>query len=734
MGLGFGLGASLLGQGFSPFHLLTHEFSQAFGLAGGPVVYVLGWAIGRKLRDRDQLALHVTLAAGLVQGTAAFLGQTLANAVAHDCRNGSAIAFFWITWAPLVALFAVLGVAIGERGWSLRRGIALLVGLGAAALAHDLLQLVLGVRVSDPLLGEPLFLDQRAQMEVTPEQIAQRLWLVGLAVAVWQVRSWWRKRGPASALRAVLTAGTLAAVTLGAGSEIGVGWGQGAIRARLSGVHRTKHFRVRYNSAGEGSLRTAAIGRDAEWQWHALTTAWGIDPDHLVEIRVFDDEDQMRRLTGIASPHAGFRRIDLPWWGATARTLRHELAHVLHPELSWRPELLLLRGHTEGLAVAWADGLVSLPAAHARQAAALAAGLLPSAQEFMSPTGFFTVNESNAYDAAGSFIGWLVLEHGFDMFLRLQRELDFEAVYGRDLGTLETEWRRFLATVPVSLAQRAEARESFDPEIAPSYQDLSCPKLGRRRQPEQERAERLFRAGDYAGSLASYTSLYNEDNRLGSLTSAAACLQELGRHSEALALLEQAQEDSLEVDQRHDLLQARVRSLVARCDWEALDLAWAARRDLGTPTVDQEQIEQCLRDVDLREAVAQALTLGEVAEGQEILRGLSRRYPERRCIQYLAATRGYPIPQSRWSLSVKAADRTRIDAAFDALNRAPEACDQLAARLRTVVERSIDVEAWNIAERGVALMQRACTSPLDGWWAAQAAERISWERRGTEQR
>ena len=119
------------------------------------------------------------------------------------------------------------------------------------------------------------------------------------------------------------------------------------------------------------------------------------------------------------------------------------MVHARHIEMTWNPWILTSRGNLEGMAVAFTDGLTAVPEAHSAQAGALEAGYLPAVPAFMSLEGFSTVNERNAYQSAGSFIGFLVLEHGIESLVALQRTWDPVGVYGKDWAALDGEWRPF---------------------------------------------------------------------------------------------------------------------------------------------------------------------------------------------------------------------------------------------------------------------------------------------------
>ncbi len=318
-----------------------------------------------------------------------------------------------------------------------------------------------------------------------------------------------RSEARARAIPALLAVAVLGGLVLGLGSHLGVGWGRGALHSWLSQVQRGEQVVVRYAPGGRASLEAPIVLREAEWCLHRYARDWGVVPGRPITIYLFDDYDQIEAWTDTRSTHVVLRRIYAPWWVSTGSTLHHELAHALHLELEPMPAVVISRGLLEGLAEAYEDDYAKLPAAHFELAGALESGDLPSARDLMHPLGFFRVAEGNAYDASGSFLGFLVLEHGFEKLVDLQRTftLDFEGVYGRNLEQLDQDWRAFLAGVPVDMEQRIEARDRFDPDLWPGYTERCCPKLGQVEPPALELAELHWSAGDWRGALDAYREL-----------------------------------------------------------------------------------------------------------------------------------------------------------------------------------------------------------------------------------
>ncbi len=721
LALALGVLAALLGQLAQPFHLLTHEFTQTLTA----ITLVVGIAFGARLERNASAgdALVGALGAVLLFGLGAFATQILANQWVHDCVLSDAIPHFWVTWTPVAVLSSVLGVALSERGWTAKWLALAVFVMVLASGAHDGLQFLNGVRVVDPLIGDPQAFSQRGSMNIPTLHIWQRIWLLTAALAVWTARG---MRLPLT----ILGAAPFLALTLGVGSHIGVGWGRGALRTALDAELETEHFVYYYASKGNVSLQIDKIARDGEWYWAELTDAWEIDPDNKVEVRLYENDKQMRRLTGLGSAHAGYYQIDIPLRKAQSTTFPHELVHALHAELTWNPGLIAARGMTEGAAVAWSEHFVVVPEVHAPQAGALQAGNLPSAADFMSLDGFSKVNENNAYKSAGSFVGFLVYSYGFDKFVELQQGLDYQGVYGRDLVALDAEWRKFLADVPVDLAEAASARDSYDPEFRESYRSKQCPKLGARKEDRKARARRMWNDGDYRGAGAIYTKLLAKTGKMRWARSAALSLRQLDEHDAIVDLTdEQLARDDLDDDQRFQLLQLQIAAHIEQEDFDALYAAYDTRSVVDEhPAPFRANVEACLRDEEIREPVMTYLNEGAGELGRRYLIDLQTEHEDRPALTYLVAARGGLLPRVGVSTyHIGSDDWARIGEAMDFLQGAPQACDELSTRLLNLADLGIRIEEYGLAEQMSETILEHCTDPVARHKATRRLARVTWE-------
>lgn len=731
VGVGVAVGAGLAGVGqlVPPLHLLTHEFTQAFTAASLFVAVALAWWTGRALpQERWHEAAWIALWAVGAMGAAASGVQLLANALSYRCQTEHAIGFFWVTWIPTAILGAGIGAAAAQRGLSGRRTLSLLLLLCAASAAHDGLQYLAGVRIVDPLLGDPLMFNQRTGMEIPAMHAWQRLWLLCVAVGLWAVLRW-RQRGdqPMGTALALIPA---LALTFGGGSHVGVGCSRHALRQHLDAERHSEHFVFLYRSTGRASVHIDQVVRDGEWHYTKLAEAWGITPTRKIEVRLFDTKEDMGRLTGRPWPHAGFYQVDIPLSRTHTSTYPHELVHALHAELSYNPRLIYNRGMTEGAAVAFSEHLTTLPAAHGAAAVALRIDQLPRAQDFMATDGFHAVNEGNAYDAAGSFLGFLVLRYGLDAFVQLQRTFDWRGTYGHELAGLDAQWRAFLAEVPVDLALHARERDAFDPELRPAYLSRRCPKLGPLEESTRERADRLRALGEHDGAQQLYRRLLADQGKARWAVRASSSLGHLGRDAEALELLSaHLAREGLDDDERFRLLERQIPALLELSRFDLLaDVFEQLERLDPAPERPHRQLQACLTDPQLQGTVATFLRGGGGWRARAQLEQLQGVFPDRDCLRYLWAAYATTLDRPPRELALSRGQRRKLDEAVAAVAAAPGACALVGDRLIDWADHAVRLSELRLAGQLAEAVAAHCADPVLRHEADLRLERIDWER------
>lgn len=209
----------------------------------------------------------------------------------------------------------------------------------------------------------------------------------------------------------------------------------------------------------------------------------------------------------------------------------HELVHILAAEfgsptlgVSVKNGVTINMGIIEGLAEALTlhPGPLDLDS-YAKAMRDL--GTAPDVRRLMAAGGFWGHSARRAYTVAGSFVAFLLREHGVERFERVYPTGDFEAVYGSPLDNLVTQWEAMIDAKVILPRDRQEAQERFrrtsiferpcahviaklraeakgaQPEVAVELHREICRHLG---SPPTERlhlAEALERAGDLAGYI-----------------------------------------------------------------------------------------------------------------------------------------------------------------------------------------------------------------------------------------
>ena len=728
-GLAFGVATTTVFQAIPSLHIPTHEYIQFSGLVYWWGCLMLGRLVGRDTGG-DAGGLGRVLGAGAGMMVGGFGWVSVLNATTHACRMPPDVSvLYWVTVVPLVLLGSVMGAIAGRRGWSIWRTIGLGVACMVASGIHDGLQYLNGVRIVDPLLGDPMGFNQRAEVALVSTHLLQRIWLALTAACVWfawgsRTRAWVRGAWCA----------TWILTTLGLGSSIGVGFGRSALLGELDGRHVSEHFVFRYSANGQAAVYLPAIERRAEWSYRELGRELRLPDGPPIEVRIYEDSDELELLTGIRAAHAGAWQIDLSLYAALGSTLRHEMVHARHIEMTWNPWILTSRGNLEGIAVAFTDGLTAVPEAHAAQAGALEAGYLPAVPALMSLEGFSTVNERNAYQSAGSFIGFLVLEHGIESLVALQRTWDPVAVYGKDWAALDGEWRAFLDTVEVELSEVSDARVQFDPDFSPSYSSLRCPKLGPKVPEASDHASWLYRQGAVIEAGELWESQWRQTGEVKWARQAALAYQAGDEHPRASALASTVLGDAeaLPEDLQMSLWTMDLVGRLVTRDWPGVERAVLARARLEPEHRGRRfALQHLLTDPELREPVTQWV-LGDRSElGAGFVWSLSDAHPDNTYLRWLALA-DTRKPPSVYGLHVTQHQREALQRTLVALQRDPGLCRRWVDEIDRLGESLFNADALELVE-GLAKGVRAhCGEPLLIWKADAWSRRLEWEQNGRD--
>lgn len=742
-----GVGVPLVCLAIAPFHTLTHEFTSLFTVLTAGLFYFVSAGIAmRAVAARGSLS-HLTAASkafwrsAFLAGVTAFLALAVmatANAAFFGCRIWLGLPYFGLTWAPAMVLALAAGCVFGALGVGRRMRIGVLVTAIVLSLVHDGLQLYFGPRVYpvDFLLGDLGAFTQRGGMAPSTLHLYQRVFVLVCASFVWDMGRWrLGLRAPGSQVdiaassrmardRALLTGAVVAGLAIFAGSFVGIGVGRGRLHRAYGQTELTEHFEIHYSQDSRHLGRLDEIKRNAEWDWHYLTELWGIEPAERVRLYLFESGEELHTYTGLPNAHAGLGEVFIDYESARRSTLLHELTHALHKTLRPSPLILLSRGMLEGTAMAFEEPYTSVPEAHEFEAAAFQAGKLPSAKSFMSILGFSRNAEGAAYQSAGSFLGFLVFEYGFEKFHTLQQTFSFVKAYGKDIDELDGEWRDFLAAVPVRPDILIRASRFFDLDEHPSYYAAECPKVGKVPRESVLQAELFWAQGAFEEAGALYEGLYEDDAAVRWTRWAVRCREKEEDYLGALAILDGAAgkgggKGGLKDFERAALMADRIRLLVKARDWPALYEAYEKRaeEDLGVGAGNRMG-EACLREPNLRERYAELFTEENVLARDEVWRTLHEEWPDFEPLLFLYATAG---------LRPDAPMEKRAEALLDAARRSQEMADMVAPRLHSLYKEAIGAKEYGLASSMCEALAQWCGDGRYRFYGDLGRRRIEFE-------
>jgi tetratricopeptide (TPR) repeat protein len=488
---------------FAPlFNVLGYDFAFAIGLFTALAGVDIGHGTVSAARRSGRPFSPVQVAAKAIVATWAILVLplllSLANALrVQNCNIGAGLAFFALLPACTGAFAAGTGAAISCAIPGRRGGRLAAFALPVLSVVWALVRLYRdpAVFAFDPFAGffpGPIYDEAlRPPLRLLWFRLANLTWLAAaVAVAHWLCRD--SPRGlrlrvrPLRALaqpwrRAVVALALLAA---------SAGWYEA--RGRL-GFHirhadlvrllpretRTEHFVLHTDPAAESDTDIGLAQQDLEFRYWQLAHILGVEPRLPITVYRFPSSAAKKDAVGAANTlyaKPWTREIFVQADRFPAQRLRHELAHVFAAtfgdplfgvSLAWHfvgpiPWPTLASGLVEGIAeAADFDNPDGRSTTHQEAASMLALGKAPELERALG-AGFTFESGPRAYTIAGSFCRFLLDRFGAEKLRALYRSAgDFPRVYGRDLASLERDWRAFLSTLPVDQSSRAEAEESF---------------------------------------------------------------------------------------------------------------------------------------------------------------------------------------------------------------------------------------------------------------------------------
>ncbi len=484
------------------FNVLGYDFAFAIGLLTALAGVDIGHGTVSAARRSGRAVSPVQVAAKAIVATWASLVLplllSLANAVrVRNCNLGAGLAFFALLPACTGAFAAGTGTAIACAIPSRRGGRLAAFALPVISVVWALMRLYRdpAVFAFDPFAGffpGPIYDEAlRPPLRLLWFRLANLTWLAtAIALAQWLCRD--SSRGlrlrlrPLRALarpwrRAVVALALLAASAgwYEARGRLGFHIRHADLKRLLPRETRTEHFVLHTDPAAESDTDIGLAQQDLEFRYWQLVHILGVEPRLPITVYRFPSSAAKKDAVGAANTlyaKPWTREIFVQADRFPAQRLRHELAHVFAAtfgdpwfgvSLAWHfvgpiPWPTLASGLVEGLAeAADFDNPDGRSTTHQEAAAMLALGEAPELGRALG-AGFTFESGPRAYTIAGSFCRLLLDRFGAEKLRALYRSAgDFPRVYGRDLASLERDWRAFLSTLPVDESSRAEAEESF---------------------------------------------------------------------------------------------------------------------------------------------------------------------------------------------------------------------------------------------------------------------------------
>ncbi|MGD0838296.1 MAG: hypothetical protein ABSB49_16785, partial [Polyangia bacterium] len=483
-------------------NLLGFDFCFVLGLvaafAGADIAH---GTVAAARRHRPELAAtriiaEAALAASAVLALPLLLSLTSGLWV-RNCNLAAGFAFFALL--PLCSAWyaAVTGAALAIAISRPRLGRVLVLALPLASLAWSLLRLYRdpAVFAYDPYAGYfpgPIY-DEAMQpsLRLLWFRAANLTWLAAVIALV----DWWcsdRQRplrfalrptrrllgSPGRALVALLLV-TTSWAWFASRERLGFVTTRATLANLLSRQTRSAHFVLYTDPAAESDEEALRAEEDLEFNYHQLEHLLGARPRLPITVYRFPTAAAKKEAVGAATTlfsKPWLREISVQADRFPARHLRHEMAHVFASAfgdsvfgvaLAWHfwgplPVPRLATGLIEGLAEAAdfdnPDGSLTI---HQEAAAMIALGKAPALASVIG-TGFSLEAGARAYAIAGSFCRFLLDHFGVARLRELYRSAGaFVPVYGLSLARLESQWRAYLAGLPVDAQMLAQATEEF---------------------------------------------------------------------------------------------------------------------------------------------------------------------------------------------------------------------------------------------------------------------------------
>ncbi len=558
------------------FNLIGYESAAFYGVMYGLAVGYLafdelgwrGWARGLA----ERLALAAT----------PFAVLSLNALFVKNCAYLMGVQFWLLIVVGSIAVATTVGWAVRTLIASRRKGHAAIAVLSLASVADFGLRLAF----EPPIVGHQWFLGYFSgsiydeALAVPGSLVAYRLIHFAAIAAVVLALTWWSDR------KRLTGALAFAAAAMGVSGfadrqSYGIDLDRAYIVEQLGGRVESEHFVIYYPSRPPLSQDVARLVEDHEFRYAEMKAYFGTDPVALrgekVHSFVYAGPDQKGALTGARRTLVAkiwLREMHIMWRYYGDHMLAHELAHVFTEPFGTGPLRLSTRfwaltnmGLVEGVATA-ADWDADSLDPHRASAALRRLQKAPDITDLVGASGFWTQSSGRAYTLMGSFVQWLIDEHGIAKFRDAYGHGEFARVYGVPEHELVASWAKFVDALALDDEEIELARYFYDRQSI--FQKVCARTIAELRIHAADRAR--ARDGRAARALMEQILSFdpqNPDYRV----EYAQLLIEIDDLDAAQALLR----DMLTAD-LDDAQRARVRALLGDAMWRAGDGSGAAQK------------------------------------------------------------------------------------------------------------------------------------------------------------
>jgi len=750
-----GIAVPLLCQFLGPLASPGPEFTQLYTVLSAVLMFPLAAHVAARTplpegatdRIHRSLCLTRSLWVAMVLGGSAIATMVVANELGPRCNLAKGIGLYWLTWTPPVVLACVLGAAASWFGLRRRWIAAALLALIGADVACVTLMQVAGLRVVDPLIGVPLFADAVLPVvDIPTAHVVQRIAVLAVTIALWYALQWVAGLREPNASREASSR-----LTREWGLQLGLVLAVAAVTAALSGALDglqvtvsskpqerwiSQHFSLHFSPDSRIEPMARAVLREAEWQRARLVGEWELVAGRPIELALYEDRLDLSRSTGMSNAHVSDGTIQINANDVFRPLFRHELVHALCPSDAGITAHLRHNGIFEGVAEAYSEDFHLHPHNHRRVAARMEAGRLPPIGEVLSARGFLVRPLREAYDAAGSFAGFLMLEHGIDAYFDLRTDRDFERVYGIGQTGLEIRWRAFLERVPVGPGDVMAIRYigSYDRS---TYICQPCGKLGRRAALPLGDYWQYFWSGRFEKASEVARDEVGRGDEVNWTLLLAEAEREQGLHPEAAGRLrDRLGAGDLDTAETYAYLEGLRSCLMDAGAWDELAEVTdeLVRLDPLQRRIYLDRVQWQWLDLDspLREEVGEALAEKDENRRREALGRLQSDHPQDEVI--LRAVLFESTPNLRWwrTGEVTEAEARSVLEWLDRASDAPGVADAYGAWATKAADHVLRSGHGDLGEAICSSFGAQVTDPVNRLLAERCMHRVAWERANPE--